>query len=103
MNEKTLPNPRLRERAERLCAVMKEVSGHDPLDETRKRPVVMARMMVAGALLEEGYTENSVGGILGWDHSTIHHYRRRMGEILTAPGYDAERAVWNKFKEYMSI
>lgn len=99
MNEKNLTDPRLRERAQRLCAVMKEVSGHDPLDETRRRAVVMARMMVASALLAEGYTENAVGAVLGWDHSTIHHYRRRMKEMLTAPGYDAERNLWERFKQ----
>lgn len=99
MNGEMLPNPRLREMAERLCAVMLEVSGVDATQETRRRPVVMARVMVANALLAEGYTENAVGAVLGWDHSTVHHYRRRMSEMLTAPGYDAERIIWNNFKQ----
>lgn len=103
MNEKNLTDPRLRERAQRLCAVMKEVSGHDPLDETRRRAVVMARMMVASALLAEGYTENAVGTVLGWDHSTIHHYRKRMKEVMTTPGYEAEKEILGKFKKCISI
>lgn len=97
MNEEMLPSRRLRELAERYCAMMHVVSGVDPLQETRRRPIVMARVMVANALLAEGYTENAVGSVLGWDHSTIHHYRRRMKEMLTAPGYDAERHLWERF------
>lgn len=90
-------NPKLRDLAERLCSVMLEVSGVDAMQETRRRPVVMARVMVANALLAEGYTEHAVGAVLGWDHATIHHYRRRMKDMLTAPGYDAERHLWERF------
>ncbi len=90
--------PKLRDLAERLCSVMLEVSGVDAMQETRRRPVVMARVMVANALLAEGYTEHAVGAVLGWDHATIHHYRNRMEAVLTTPGYEDERDLWKRFK-----
>lgn len=89
----------LRDKAERYCAVMQETTGVDPLESSRRRPVVTARMMVAYALLQDGYTLNATGTILGMDHATISHYKDRMGDVLKAPGYEAERAIWNKFKK----
>lgn len=103
MNGMVLLPPRLRERAGRLCAVMKDMIGVDATEGTRKRPVVIARMIVACALLEEGYTETAVGTVLGWDHSTINHYRRRMKEMLTAPGYDAERGLRERFRKMIDF
>lgn len=87
----------LRIRAKRLCRVMFSVSGVDPMEESRKRPVVYARMMVAYALLREGNTEHSVGTVLGWDHSTINYYRSAMDDILSSPGYAKERELWDTF------
>ena len=81
-----------------LVDAMETVSGYDPVEESRKRIVVSCRMMVAYALLLEGWTEHDVGIALGWDHSTIHHYRNRFMEMLTTPGYDAEMEIWRKFK-----
>ena len=89
----------LRDKAERYCAAMQETAGVDPLESSRRRPVVMARMMVANALLLDGYSLHAVGTILGMDHSTISHYKDRMGDVLKAPGYEAERSVWEQFKK----
>lgn len=104
MNNLILIPPRLREQAERYCKLMLEVSGADPMEESRRRPVVMARMMVANALLIDGYSLTAVGTILGVDHSSVSHYKDRMSVVLGAPGYEAEREVWGRFvKEILNV
>lgn len=87
----------LRTTATYLCGVMREVSGCDPAEESRRRPVVTARTFVAYRLMQQGFTEHAVGAVMGWDHSTVHHYRRKASTMLNSPGYDAERELWNKF------
>lgn len=82
-----------------LCRVMREVSGCDPAEESRRRPVVTARTFVAYRLMQQGFTEHAIGAVMGWDHSTVNHYRRKASFMLTAPGYDAERELWNKFNK----
>lgn len=99
MNKPIIIPPSLSERARHLCEIMYEVSGIDAMAKTRKRPVVMARVMVVNALLSEGHSENSVGVTLGFDHSTINHYRKKLDDILTLRCYDAEREIWKKFNE----
>ena len=88
-----------RERAEEICRKMEELSGFNPTAETRKRGVVTCRVMVSYVLLLEGWTEHQVGCVLGWDHSTINHYRRKFEDMMTQPGYEYERELWNKFKQ----
>ena len=99
MNNNAFIPPELRYKAKRFCDIMLEISGADPSQERKFRPVVMARVMVAYALLLDGYTENAIGNVLGWDHSTINHYRGKMNDILSSPGYEAERELWEKFRE----
>ena len=89
----------LRVRANNYCARMAEIIGYDPSAESRLRPVVTARAMVCYRLLLEGFTEHAIGATLGWDHSTIHHYRRKMEAILHSPGFSQERELWYKFNE----
>ena len=89
----------LRTTARHYCATMREVSGYDPAEETRRRPVVTARTFVAYRLMMEGFTEHAVGSVLGWDHSTVNFYRRKAAEMLHSPGYDAERELWTKFNK----
>ena len=98
MNNLVFIPPLLRERAEKYCDIMQKIAGVDPLEDTRHRPVVIARTMVANALLQDGYTLHAVGTILGVDHATVNHYRKRFQDIESTPGYEAEREIWNRFK-----
>lgn len=99
MNRPTLIPYTLRVRANNYCALMKDLIGVDPAAESRIRPAVTARTFVAYRLLNEGFTEHAIGATLGWDHSTIHHYRRKMEAILHSPGFRTERELWYKFNE----
>lgn len=98
MNTPVLIPYTLRVRANDYCKQMEAIAGCDPATERRTRQAVTARTMVCYALLLKGYTEHAIGAIMGWDHSTINHYRKKMYDFLYTPGYDAERELWNKFK-----
>lgn len=89
----------LRSRANRYCAVIRRLSGFDPSEESRRRPVVTARAFVAYRLALEGFTEHAVGAVLGWDHATIHYYCRRADTMLHTPGYEAEQTLWTQFND----
>ena len=99
MNKDCLIPYILRSKSAYYCDTMERVSGVNPAEESRRRAVVTARVFTAYRLLLEGFTETAVGCVLGWDHSTVHHYRRRAAAMLSAPGYDAERELWNQFNK----
>lgn len=98
MNREEYIDSNKRDRVSHLVETMEAVSGYNPVDESRRRIVVNCRAMVAYVLLLEGWTEHQVGQALGWDHSTIHHYRKKFVAMMTTPGYKAEREIWGKFK-----
>lgn len=79
--------------------MMKEVSGVDPMENSRRRDVVNARMMVAQALYDGGCIETEVARLLGMTHCTINYYRKKVKIFLECPGYDAERELWELFKK----
>lgn len=99
MNKPTLIPYILRSRADHYCKTMAQLAGVDPVAESRCRAVVTARTLVAYKLLLDGFTEHAVGATLGWDHSTINHYRNTAPAMLKAPGYDAERELWQSFNQ----
>lgn len=99
MNDPTVIPYILRKTASLYCKTMREVSGYDPTEESQRRPVVVARIFVAYRLLLKGFTEHAVGAVLGWDHSTIHHYSCRAYDMLNSPGYEAERELYDNFNE----
>ena len=90
------------QRAEELCAKMRELSGINPMENSRKRDIVTARMMVAIVLMQEGCTTMQVAELFGRNHSAIIHYKDRwLG--LFMPGWEAERELWEKFKQSVQI
>lgn len=85
-------------RAQELCGIMKDMSGIDPMENTRRRDVVTARMMVAIVLLNEGCTTMDAAELLQKNHSSISLYKERI-KLLDVPGYKAEKELWEKFKK----
>lgn len=78
---------------------MQMLIGTDVRARTRQQLVVCARAMVVTILFDEGFTETTTGEIFGITHASTHHYKNKMREILTAPGYDHERNLWEQFKK----
>ena len=66
-------------------------------------PVVLARTLLANALLLQGGTENSVGEEMGYDASTIHHYRQLLRD---AQKYGTDPYLlrdWKKLKNTLDL
>ena len=87
-----------KERAAYLCSVIKDLSGMDPLEDSRKRDVVSVRMMVAMQLYLEKFREKEIAELLHRDRVSIYHYEERW-HALYMPGWEAERELWEKFKK----
>jgi predicted AAA+ superfamily ATPase len=99
MNRKILIADSRRRIKEELCDKMLEISGFDPRELTRRRPVVMARVIVCYVLTSRHrFTEDEVAILFGIDHATVNHYKKRMEDIFLLPGYEAEDELWDKFK-----
>lgn len=89
---------RISQRAERLCSVMHELTGLDPMERSRRRDLVTARMIVAWTLYEDGATETQLADLFGIRASTIHYYRNRYLS-LGDPGWEEERELALRFRE----
>lgn len=83
-------------RLDALCLIIESVTGADPLKDCRKHAVISARVILANMLLREGMTETEVGDVIGWHHSTIHHYKTILRDALN---YNTDHQLinnWNK-------
>lgn len=83
----------------RYVSEMKALTGIDPLCNSRKREVVTARAMVAYALMQDGFTSTDIGAFLRKNHSTVLYYKSYVNNILTTPGFDDEKYLWEQFKQ----
>lgn len=93
----------IRQEAEQYIGAMTELTGIDPRTKSRERPVVVARELVAAALLQAGFTTVGVGAVLGVTHSNVVHYRHKVKQYLQFPrAYRDELALWEAFNERMS-
>lgn len=99
MNEGQLISYALRTRCNLYCTQARKLTGGDPSEKSRRWVVVYSRMMVAYRLLLEGWSQTRIGALLGVDHATASHYRRRMADILSSPGYGPEQELWKQFNE----
>jgi hypothetical protein len=103
MNAPTLIPHALTANAARYRDALRALSGVDPLDRRRLRPAVVGRILLVRRLSDEGFTLHQIGNAIGWDHATIHFYRRRSDAFLSLPGYEAERDLWNDFNKAIEI
>lgn len=69
------------------------LDGYDP--SSRRVQFCMVRFAVALKLSEEGWSEYAIGRAMGKEHSTVHHMKKRMRDMLSLPGMYPEAAeVW---------
>lgn len=93
-------NLRVLDMADRYVGLMKDIAGEDVMERTRRRHVVLCRMIVAYRLMQDGVTISDIGRVLGVDHSTVHHYREQMTNMLgMAYVYRYEAKLWEAFNQ----
>lgn len=69
------------------------LDGYDP--SSRRVQFCTVRFAVALKLSEEGWSEYAIGRAMGKEHSTVHHMKKRMRDMLSLPGMYPEAAeVW---------
>ena len=80
-------------------AIMREVTGIDPLGGTRKREFVWARNLIAYQMYRDGFRQEDIGAAIGRDRCTVVHCVRSVEDMLDNPGlFRKEMGVWLKFK-----
>jgi len=77
---------------------MCEITGQNVLSESKIRSVAIPRMMVMYQLRLEGISGSDVARLLGKNHSTVIYSAKRVNDMLTTPGYNAEREIWKEFQ-----
>lgn len=85
---------------ESLINLVDDISGADPLKNSRARPVIIARTLLVNILFEEGYSEHAVGEMIGFSRDTIHHYRRLMQD---ARKYNNDAVLIKKWDELQKV
>ena len=85
---------------EAFVTTMNEVVGGDILSRSRNTVLVWGRYLVAYKLSLEGFSEKSIGKMLGLDRVSIIHALRRVGEMMASPMmYLKEMEIWDTFNE----
>lgn len=71
-------------------------------ETSRKRELVTARVLVIQALVVMGYTETTIGELIGKDHSTVHNCKNIFDTWERYPYmYPEEMRVWKTLKKKM--
>lgn len=85
---------------ETIASIVESITGHDPLNGSRRRGVVTARILLANALLRLGWTEEDTGAAIGWNHATVHYYRQALRD---AEKFGNNPALLRGWKQLLKI
>ena len=82
--------------------VIESILGR-PIENTRSRDDVAARMCLAYQLHADGYTSGQVGKMIGRDHATVLHMIKMMEACKAYPrAYRRECDLWEEFEELLN-
>lgn len=95
------------QRAELFRRIMNELIGSDVVQKDRRWSVSAARAMVTYCLVREGCKLLDAAQLMQRHHATILYHMQIVDNILSSPGYKAEKELFKKFKkkihEYDSV
>ena len=98
MKRRNIPDE-LEERARELLFAAADCLGAGYSMRRRDAASVLVRSSVCLKLSEEGWSEKQIGRVLGKDHSTVHHMKVRMRDMLSLPGMYPEAAeIWKELE-----
>lgn len=92
------------EHLDEYVRVMGEVVGGDILKRSRAREMVWGRYLVAYKLSLEGFSNRSIGDMLGLDRVSIIHALEMVGGMMVHPMmFLKEMNIWDKFNDSLEI
>ncbi len=92
------------EHLDEYVRVMGEVVGGDILKRSRAREMVWGRYLVAYKLSLEGFSNRSIGEMLGLDRVSIIHALEMVGGMMEHPMmFLKEMNIWDKFNDSLEI
>lgn len=87
------------ERAELFRRLMNELVQADVVQKNRRWSVSAARAMVSYNLIKEGCKLLDTAQLMQRHHATILYHLEMVDNILTSPGYKAEKELFKKFNK----
>lgn len=103
-HSRVMPRDVAKDVGARYIEIMREASGVEPLDGTRKRESVWARNFIAYQMYRDGFTQEDIGSVIGRDRCTVVHCLKSVDDMLDSPEmYPDEMTVWIKFKEKLYL
>lgn len=98
------PIDRARDACERYAVILNRLFGVDVLENSRKRPVVWGRNMLAYQMCLDGFTQEHIASCIGRDRCTIVHCIKSVETMMNCPyQYWRENEIWNKFREKLTL
>lgn len=87
-------------RGKELIDIVCDIMGYDEMPKDKGTMSVLARSLIAYQMYMEGFSEPYIGTIINRHHSTIHHLKERVKDMLRMPTfYPVEVGIWNEFKK----
>lgn len=86
------------EERQKLYDLVCDLSGEDIKEYTRVQEVVYARIVFSKILLDETHKERDIANFLGFDSSSIYHYRKVFDSVISSSKYAKE--LYKKSKKY---
>ena len=86
-------------RLDEYVSAMNGLAGMEVLSHTRKRPAVYGRYMLAFQLYVDGFSEKSIGDMLGLDRTTVIYSLKKMSDVIGSPLlYPDITELWIQFR-----
>lgn len=83
-----------------MTAAMERLIGEPMNPASRQHKQVWARIIVAEALCDQGWTSKAIGDFLGKDHSTVVFYLHEIRNMAEVPlAYQWENELFADFTE----
>lgn len=77
-----------------------DMVGKGILSSSRRRELVVGRMMIVYQMRTEGYTLKAIGRYLIRHHASVYQLQQRMEDVLKYPKqFSTEIMMWNEFQE----
>lgn len=91
-------DPSILDTASQYIGIMNGIVKEDVRTKHREENLVNARIVLSHFLYQLGLTYQRIGQLLGKNHATVIHYRKRMDDALGFPQADPKlMLLYNKF------
>jgi len=89
------------QQAQQIVTIVTEITGCNPLDITRKRKVVYARMMLIYQLYLQGFRKIDIARFVGYNHASVIYAINTMEDVIAFP--NLKRVEFNLWQQLQKL